>query len=346
MDDLLFSFLLKAIELISLDDKKDYLEALRLAPVLVQTESNPVTFLRVDDFNPWKGARRLVLYWKYRRKYFPKSRWLLSLHDDSGAGALDENDVQLLRNGWLAMVTPKEPKYGRFLLINHGRYPRQGTESRIRVCFYLASAASDTPAQAEPGVMAIRLVPTAEPGGREVELTSRRFGNAQIIYKMLIEALPVRFRGVMLLSLEEYSTSKMMNLGFRQISSLLSALLNTQRPFVVSISSISEAAEKLLPYGVPPEVIPESHGGTFTYEKLFEWKRVTDETDNAANCVKIPWISPPEDKDKEVNALVRLLWLLFYLCRLYGKVSLTARESIPLSLCGRSTLEGHITNVN
>jgi len=300
-----------------LDDKKEYLEALRLAPLLVQTESNPVKFLRADDFNPWKGARRLVLYWKYRRKYFPKGRWLLSLHDDSGAGALDENDVQLLRSGWLAMAAPKESKYGRFLLINHGRYPTQGTESRIRVCFYLGSAASDTPAQAEPGLMAIRLVPTAEPGGEEVELTSRRFGNAQIMYKMAVEALPVRFRGVMILSLEEYNTSKIMNLGFRQISSLLSVLLNTQRPSIVSISNISEAADKLLPFGVPPEVMPESHGGTFTYDKIFEWKRGTSETDNAANCVKIPRISPSEDKDKEVNALVRRLLLMLLLCCIY-----------------------------
>eukprot|EP00977_Amphora_coffeiformis_P019378 scaffold7190_cov193-Amphora_coffeaeformis.AAC.13 len=249
-----------ALEMIADEDKKDYLEALRLAPVLVQTESNPVKFLRVDDFNPWKSARRLVLYWGYRRKYFKKSRWLLSLHDDSGAGALDEEDVQLLKSGWLAVVAPKDPKYGRFIIVNHGRYPRQDVESRMRVCFYLCSAASDIPSQVEPGLMGIRLIPAAEPGGKEPEFTNPRFANAKVIFKMMKEALPIRFRGVMLLAFDADTRSKIVNLGFSQITSLFSALLNTQRPFIVPVSNVSEAAEKLFPFGIPPEVLPESHG--------------------------------------------------------------------------------------
>ena len=295
-----------ALEMIPVEDKKDYLEALRLAPLLVQTESNPVKFLRVEDFNPWKSARRLVLYWEYRKKYFKKSRWLLSLND-SGAGALDEEDIRLLRSGWLTYVAPNDPTKGRFVTVNHGRYPRQEMEARIRVCFYLCSAASDIPVQSEPGLMGIRLIPTAEPGGLEPEFSNPRFTAAKAIFTMMKEALPIRFRGVMLLKLEEDTMSRIVNQGFDQLSLFFSTLLNTRKPFVVPVSKVSEAAGKLLPLGVPLEVLPVSHGGTFTYEKMFEWKIITKEPDNAANCVKIPWIgdiNPPEDKAKEVNALV------------------------------------------
>lgn len=293
-----------ALEMIPVENKRDYVEALRLAPLLVQTESNPVKFLRVEDFNPWKGARRLVLYWEYRRKYFKKSRWLLSLNDDSGAGALDGEDVRLLRSGWLAFVAPRDPRKGRFILINHGRYPKQPIDSRIRVLMYLFSTASDIHGQTEPGVRGIRLVPTAEPGGREPEFSNPRFAQGKAIFT---EAMPIRFRGILLLSLEEDTMAKIMNWEFNRISSLLAAMLNTQRPFLVSISKISKAVDALSPFGVPPEVLPVSHGGSFTYAKMFEWKTIiVNQQDNAANCVKIPWITdtdPSGDKTKEVNAL-------------------------------------------
>lgn len=99
--------------MISDEEKKDYLEALKLAPALIKAESDPIKFLRSEEFNPWKAARSLVLYWDYRKKLF-QSRWLLPLND-SGAGALEKEDIELLRSGWLAFVTPSNPQFGRFL---------------------------------------------------------------------------------------------------------------------------------------------------------------------------------------------------------------------------------------
>ena len=52
-----------AIDIIPSEKKKDFLHAMRCAPHLIQTESHPIKFLRCEEFNPWRAARRLVLYW-------------------------------------------------------------------------------------------------------------------------------------------------------------------------------------------------------------------------------------------------------------------------------------------
>ena len=115
-----------AIEMIPAENKKEYLEVLRLAPTLIKTESHPVKFLRSEEWNPWKSARSLVRYWEYRKTWF-KKRWLLPMND-SGAGALDENDIALLRSGWLTYVIPSDPKKCRLLLVDHGLFPQQRQE--------------------------------------------------------------------------------------------------------------------------------------------------------------------------------------------------------------------------
>lgn len=53
----------KALDMIPEEAKRDYVEALRLAPLLIKAESNPILFLRCEDFNPWTAAQRLVLHW-------------------------------------------------------------------------------------------------------------------------------------------------------------------------------------------------------------------------------------------------------------------------------------------
>ena len=50
------------------DVKKEYLEALDAVPALVATETARPKFLRMEQNNPWKAARRLAMYWKFRKE--------------------------------------------------------------------------------------------------------------------------------------------------------------------------------------------------------------------------------------------------------------------------------------
>lgn len=42
------------------EEKRDYLKALRVAPNLIKQESDPVNFLSEEDLNPWTSAVSFV----------------------------------------------------------------------------------------------------------------------------------------------------------------------------------------------------------------------------------------------------------------------------------------------
>lgn len=289
-----------ALEMIPMENKKAYLEALRLAPRLIKEESDPVKFLRCRDYNPWISARSLVMYWEERKKWF-KTRWLLPLND-TGAGALDSDDCDLLKSRWLVYVTPHDPSKGRYMLINHGVACPQPLEARARVVFFLGSMATDKAAQT-CGLRVIRLVPS-----KEVAFSNRQLADAQVIATMMQSTLPIKLRGVLIVDLQpKNGMSGLVDLGLNQINSSFRALFHGQDSCMVSVSNVAQAAEKLQVLGVPPDALPLDHGGCWSYDKIFDWKRVLGEQDDVTRYVKIPWVvdtnPADEDKIKEVNAL-------------------------------------------
>jgi hypothetical protein len=60
----------KAIGCISMEMKAEYVEALRACPRVAATESDPLVFLRRENFNYWAAALRLASYWKLRKSVF------------------------------------------------------------------------------------------------------------------------------------------------------------------------------------------------------------------------------------------------------------------------------------
>ena len=259
-----------ALEIMPLENKKDYVEAARLLPNLIKTESNPVKFLRSQDFNPWAAARSLVSYWKYRRHLF-KDRWLLHM-DDSGAGALDHNDIDLLRSGWLAFVANPPT-----LLIDHGKFRGHSPDSQCRVLFYLGATAPNEEAQAK-GMVAIRLISTETPHG-EPAPTRRQFEAARLGWKFLNEALPVKLNQAVLLKIGARDKGNMINFFINRVGKALFEMMQGITPAVVSLENSMEAAKRLAEFGIQPEALPPSHGGTWSYNRLFDWK-TEDRQDN------------------------------------------------------------------
>lgn len=287
--------------MIPLEIKKDYLDALRLAPTLVKTESDPVKFLRTEGLNPWRSAMRFVKYWEHRRRVF-KNRWLLPMND-TGAGALDNDDVSLLKSGWLTFVAPKDCSQGRFLLVDHGNIGNHSHQSRLRVVFYLSSATSDIPAQTV-GMTVVRLIPTKS----EEAFTAPRFSTAKTSFTMMKEASPIRLRHVCLVKLAGIERGRILSVFLGRVNSTLCELLGKETPCTVPVPCIIEAAEKLAKFGVPACVLPPSHGGTWSYDQMFEWKRVISEEQDIGKLVSIPWIAqtrPPlsETSIRETRAL-------------------------------------------
>jgi hypothetical protein len=93
-------------------DKREYLRAVELAPELVRIESDPLRFLRCENYDAWAAALRLTKYWKMRCKLFGDTAFLPMTQ--TGEGAWTNQDVERLREGAMRLVDPD--KMGRAVI--------------------------------------------------------------------------------------------------------------------------------------------------------------------------------------------------------------------------------------
>ena len=66
----------RSLVLLDNDVSKEYQEALKFVPDLVERESPGIDFLRTEGFHSLRAANRIALYWKRRREFFGEDRWL------------------------------------------------------------------------------------------------------------------------------------------------------------------------------------------------------------------------------------------------------------------------------
>jgi hypothetical protein len=97
----------EALEAIPREKKLAYLEALERAPQLVERESKPIIFLRVEKYDAWAAANRLVAYWDLRKTCFGPDRAFLPM---TQSAAMTE-DTEVLRKG-IVTISPDD-KHGR-----------------------------------------------------------------------------------------------------------------------------------------------------------------------------------------------------------------------------------------
>ena len=122
-----------AIENVEADTRREYEEAIELAPTLVRKETQAIDFLRTEGYDPLRGAVRLSLYWKYRKALF-RERWLLPM-TQSGRGALNTDDVELLQTGYMFIIP--RPNQGPLLMMDASKLHRTAGYSGTRILFYL-----------------------------------------------------------------------------------------------------------------------------------------------------------------------------------------------------------------
>jgi len=121
----------EALKSIPAEMKSAYSQALEKCPKLVETESDPIMFLRREGFHGISAALRLTGYWKARKKAFGEDRAFLPLHDTvSGKGALNlEADIPALRTGFRYILPDHNDGYPvrKILHLAH--------ETRLKVAF-------------------------------------------------------------------------------------------------------------------------------------------------------------------------------------------------------------------
>lgn len=255
-----------------------------------------------------------IFHREYRRKIFG-DKWLLPLNE-TGAGALDAADIDLLKRGWLVnVIHHNDHRDGRFWLVDHGRYGGHSVESFKRVAFYLAAMSTDVVMQTK-GLTVIRLISSKKFGG-EPPLSMKLFQTAQMLWKMVKEASPVRLKRVVMLKQELLERGNMVHMFLGRIGSFVAGLLKNGNhgPVTIPVPSMAETAETLLDEwnSAWHAILPTSHGGRWTYDRTFEWKdkqarECGTSHEDVAKFVKVPWLvetrkSANEAVTKQVNAL-------------------------------------------
>jgi hypothetical protein len=260
------SYMHEALQLMPAESKKDYLEAVRKDAKLVQRESDPVKFLRCEDFNPWAASRRFVRYWQSRRRLFG-NRWLLPLVAEPG-GALEDKDLELLHSGFMTVVSGGSSSLARVLLIDRSKLiPNSEGISKHRMVFFLLSETADETAQ-RYGISLVRCIPS----GTEPRVSEAGLRHVKLGLSMVISDLPLRLRHTLFLQREADKKGFVMSHFTNSIMKLVAEKSGLVTPQMITVQATEDAAKKLKEFGIPPECIPVSHGGLWTPDRLLEWK--------------------------------------------------------------------------
>lgn len=265
--------LMHAVNLIPAAKKASFLRAMREAPSIVETESNPLHFLKVDNYNYWKAAERLVQHWSERealfreRAHFPLTQ--------TGNGALTSDDVMSLHTGTYSIL-PTSPGGQSVFFIDRGRTLANATaEARLRAAFYvLAFLAREENSQSE-GILAFSLMVSPR-------VTSLDHDFAHRLYR-LINTFPIKIHLHLLNCLPKAGkhalVQQVMTAGFAFASMYFGGFQ------VFTERSASDMLSRLMELGLTPDGVPVSVGGTWTYENFTRWCRERNTEEQAIDHI-------------------------------------------------------------
>ena len=249
--------LTKAIESIPKEAKAGYMRALAEAPELVQKESDPVAFLRAEAFDAVAAAWRLVKYWELRIKIF-ESRAFMALNQ-TAEGALDRRDLSILGTSYI-MCLPMD-SFGRAVIVcDSARLSKSTRESRQRVAFYIFSIASETKKSQTDGIVLLYVV-----GKPSFDRTNKDS------LTLVLSAIPAAIHDVHLL---KYPNDSEDGFSDEVDAVLLDEFRQVARNGVIAHTTPSRTslAERLESYGLSRHDLPKSIGGSFGYDRFFQWQ--------------------------------------------------------------------------
>ena len=245
-----------------------YREAMRRAPDLVRTETDPLQFIRYCNYNMVEGAKRLCSYWTERLALFGPQRAFLPL-TLTGTGALTPEDLISLRAGFpvLLPLTAHSSKQFCLLLDRRKRVAGTSFEQIFRCFFYMFKlVAEDTLTQLDGAYcFIVSITPRTEDHNNNLiqglaSLTTRIF---PVKLKFHLLSLPNQMRQTVAAELVE-SLTALLKRHFR---------VGGQDPAVQTYveREPGDILESLKKIGFSPQGIPYFVGGEWKFEDFSDW---------------------------------------------------------------------------
>ena len=265
-----------------------YETAMDLVPAIVQEETPPLPFLQVTDFNVRRAAVRMCSYWKFRQHFFG-DRWLLPMNQ-TGLGALNFDDVQTLRSGYMAYFDQSTTTTTPLLTVDFSIAPRIGNGARILFYYVTTVMRAQVETREEPGLTVVYLVtsaPRPEPN----------LNKSSCIWAAAKQALPMRIHKVY--TLQAYETGKehlIDSLAFQTTRQI--QYKSASNVVTISGNSVMETLRAAKQEGIVPACLPVRMGGLYHVTVAFaEWVRTRLSIEDPLSAATAP----------TQNALLRLL---------------------------------------
>lgn len=259
----------EAIELLSDVEKSAFLEACRLAPHLVETESDPFCFLRYEQYNYWKAANRIVEYWGFRQKVFGRDKYLLPLTlnntnmtvgggDGNKSSALDPQTIYEIRNG-VALYLPNDSSGRSVFYVHHTRFGELPVNVRLQLLFYCNFILMrSNPRSQKDGVVFLWHKPTTQVNDQA----------KAVVHAMRI-SMPVRTHSIHILSTSSQSPG-----ADPVMLDLWKIVTNDNAHVHLGCCTPEGCAQKLAPFGFTKDRLPNFLGGSW---KIVQWDGIGQE---------------------------------------------------------------------
>ena len=227
----------------------------------MNTESNPLQFLRYSSYDLEAAAKRLCQYWFQRRLVFEAKAFLpLNL---TGKGALDRDEIKLLQASWLAKLPTLEN--GQHVLLADRRLLLPGAQlsQKLKVFFYMFKELASHKISQERGIQYINML--VMPRMAKVD-----FDFEQMACHLMSTVFPVKIQ-IKLLAHQPRP--------YPHTASLIATYARIVQGMEIKFDSIDiiseKRKEKLLQHlsemGASADGLPESVGGVWKYSDMIDW---------------------------------------------------------------------------
>lgn len=259
-----------AIELLPLSSREAYAEARRRCPHLIATESNPIIWIRHEEFNIWAAARRLVRYWEYRKEIFLDRAFSPILDVSGDTGALDREGVDAIERGIIVKLPSFQPDSEtgeRRHVFFSDRSRRHGNtdwpiQKSLRLTFYVFNRAICEGSATDPVTHNFQVIDLLE------FMPRHKVGFA--VMTMSREAFPAKVEPIILAV--PYTKKRTY---FQELFPILVKRLGQSflidRVVVEIGESKLDLQRKLEARNLRKDCLPQCVGGTWTYDKYDRW---------------------------------------------------------------------------
>lgn len=254
--------------------KREYLEALEIVPHLVEGESDRLKFLRTDNFDPHKAARRLCFYWKYRKIVF-QERWLLPC-TQTGTGCLRQEAIDLVRRGFITLTSPQPSDSTPVMLIDVSKRTRLTADHIVAsIAFYFATTIADERFQLD-GTTILYLI--ADNGLWNMNPAPTNY------WSVVHKALPIKIKNILMVpSFALPGKQHLLEYLSFQTSRLVEAR-SERASEIIAANTLGGTVELLEQLGISRRDLPQCLGGSFHESNVHEWVRARITVEDAMSA--------------------------------------------------------------